>query len=105
MSGIIGSKLNIRGSGIVAKLGTDGQVFTSTGAGLSQGFEAIAGKQTIWVPANAMTPTDSNGCADIATVETQSGRPDMYVLDFDKDADEHAQFTVAFPKQWNLRSC
>ena len=43
MSGIVGSHHNIRGSGIVAKLGTDGQIFTSTGAGLSQGFEAAAG--------------------------------------------------------------
>jgi len=49
-----------------------------------------------------MTPTTSNGCAAIAAVETTSGRPDMYVLDFDKDSDEHAQFAVAFPKQWNL---
>ena len=49
-----------------------------------------------------MTPTESNGCADIAAVETQAGRPDMNVLDFDKDADEHAQFTIAFPKSWNL---
>ena len=43
MSGIVGSYFNTRGSGIVAKLGTDGQVFTSTGAGLKQGFEAAAG--------------------------------------------------------------
>ena len=36
MSGIIGSKINIRGSGnLVSKLGTDGQVLTSAGAGLS----------------------------------------------------------------------
>ena len=62
----------------------------------------IAGKETIWVPANAITPTTSNGCATIAAVETTSGRPDMYVLDFDKDSDEHAQFAVAFPKSWNL---
>ena len=62
----------------------------------------VAGKQTIWVPSNAMTPTTSNGCADIVAVETTSGRPDMYVLDFDKDSDEHAQFAVAFPKSWNL---
>ena len=26
----------------------------------------------------------------------------MYVLVFVKDCDEHAQFTVAFPTQWNL---
>jgi hypothetical protein len=43
MSGIVGSYFNTRGSGVVAKLGTDGQVFTSTGAGLSQGFETAAG--------------------------------------------------------------
>ena len=43
MSGIVGSYFNTRGSGVVAKLGTDGQVFTSAGAGLSQGFEAAAG--------------------------------------------------------------
>jgi hypothetical protein len=62
----------------------------------------IYGKQTIWIPANAMTPTTSNGCAAIAAVETTAARPDMYVLDFDNSADENAQFTVAFPKSWNL---
>ena len=62
----------------------------------------IAGKQTIWVPSNAMTPTESNGCADITAVETTSGRPDMNVLDFDDGSDEHAQFSVAFPKSWDL---
>jgi hypothetical protein len=43
MSGIVGSNHNIRGSGVVAKLGTDGQVFTSAGAGVKQTFEAAAG--------------------------------------------------------------
>ena len=62
----------------------------------------IAGKETIWVPANSMTPTNSNGCADIAKVETTAGRPDLNVLDFDDGSDEHAQFAVAFPKSWNL---
>jgi len=62
----------------------------------------VAGKETIWVPASAMQPTTSNGCSDLTTVETTSGRPDMVVLDFDDGADEHAQFSVAFPKSWNL---
>ena len=43
MRGIVGSYFNTRGSGVVAKLGTDGQVFTSSGAGVSQDFEAAAG--------------------------------------------------------------
>jgi hypothetical protein len=49
-----------------------------------------------------MQPTTSNPCSDLTTVETTSGRPDMVVLDFDDGADEHAQFSVAFPKSWNL---
>jgi len=43
MSGIVGSRFNIRGSGVVGKLGTDGQVFTSAGAGKSAVFEAASG--------------------------------------------------------------
>jgi hypothetical protein len=62
---------------------------------------AAVGKQTIWVPAAAMRPTSTNGCAAITDVETTSGRPDMQVLDFDATADEHAQFQVSFPKAWN----
>jgi len=78
---------------------------TSTAAELNKldgvGTLKQAGKETIWVPASAMQPTDSNGCSDLTTVETTSGRPDMVVLDFDKDSDEFAQFSVAFPKSWN----
>jgi len=62
----------------------------------------VAGKNTIWVPAAAITPTKSNGCASRTQVETTAGRPDMDVLDFDASSDEHAQFSVAFPKSWNL---
>ena len=61
-----------------------------------------AGKHTIWVPAAAMRPTTSNGCAAITDVETTAGRPDMQVLDFDKDSDEHAQFQICFPKSYAL---
>jgi hypothetical protein len=67
----------------------------------STSFKQV-GKESIWVPVNAMLPTTTNGCAAVAKVETTSGRPDLYVLDFDKDSDEFAQFAVAFPKQWNL---
>ena len=41
MSGIIGSRLNTRGSGVIGSLGTDGQVLTSAGAGLSAAHENI----------------------------------------------------------------
>ena len=42
MSGIVGSKLNIRGSDRIAKLGTDGQVLTSAGAGVAAGLAAAS---------------------------------------------------------------
>ena len=43
MSGIVGSRHNIRGSGLVGSLGTDGQVFTSSGAGAGAVFEDAGG--------------------------------------------------------------
>ena len=58
------------------------------------------GKKTIWVPAAAMYPNTTNGCAALAQVELSNG-PELKVLDFDDGSDEFAQFTVAFPKSWN----
>ena len=42
MSGIVGSKLNIRGSGLVGSLGTDGQHLLSAGAGKTNIFETVS---------------------------------------------------------------
>ncbi|MDA9585287.1 hypothetical protein N9R51_00595 [Candidatus Pelagibacter sp.] len=95
--------LTVAGEVSMTTLDIGGTNVTSTATELNQldGVVAkTAGKETIWVPSNAMTPTTSNGAAR-STVETTSGRPDMEVLDFDKDSDEFAQFSVAFPKSWN----
>jgi hypothetical protein len=97
--------LTVAGEVSMTTLDIGGTNVTSTATELNQldGVVAkTAGKETIWVPAQAMTPTASNGCSTLQTVETTSGRPDMNVLDFDKDSDEFAQFAVAFPKSYNL---
>jgi len=60
----------------------------------------VAGKETIWVPASAMYGATTNP-ADAQQVETTATRPDLKVLDFDKDTDEFAQFSIAMPKSWN----
>ena len=86
----------------VATLDQAGLLTATTFAGSGASLTGIAGKQTIWIPAAAITPTASNGCAARTQVETTAGRPDMDVLDFDDGTDEHAQFSVAFPKSWNL---
>ncbi len=73
------------------------------GTGTLQGNGAalkIAGKETMWVPAQAMYGATTNG-ADPKQIETTATRPDLKVLDFDASTDEFAQFTVAMPKSWN----
>ena len=84
--------------------GADGNInIAPNGNGVVQaGGSAVkvAGKETIWVPATAMYPNTTNGCADIAQTELSNG-PELKTLDFDKDSDEFAQFAVAFPKSWN----
>jgi len=91
---------------------TDGSngniVIAPNGSGVAQAVDGgdntaaikIAGKETIWVPAVAMYPNSTNGCADLAQTELSNG-PEIKTLDFDKDSDEFAQFAVAFPKSWN----
>ena len=77
------------------------QIANSTIASGKLSFTAKEiGKESIWVPANAMYPNSTNGCADIAQTELSNG-PELKTLDFDKDSDEFAQFAVAFPKSWN----
>ena len=74
----------------------NGNVFVQAGGSAVK----VAGKETIWIPASAMYGSTTNP-ADAQQVETTATRPDMKVLDFDKDTDQFAQFSVAFPKSWN----
>lgn len=58
------------------------------------------GKQTIWIPAAAMTARVSNGAA-VGTTETSTYKVVLKTLDFDQSTDEFAQFDVRMPKSWN----
>jgi len=83
MSGIVGGK-NHRGSGLIANLGSDGEVLTSAGAGLRQVFEA-AGGGGAWTFISSATASSST------TVEFVDGTGgtvidntyDMYMLTID----------------------
>jgi len=59
------------------------------------------GLHTIWVPATAMYATTTTGCSALTQVEQTALRPELKVLDFAADADDHAQFSIAMPKNWN----
>ncbi len=62
---------------------------------------AIAGKQAIYIPASAMLPRATNGCAPLATSAGAAGQPDVPYLAFDGAAKEYAQFLMRMPKSWN----
>ena len=59
-----------------------------------------AGKQTVWVPAGAMTTRTTNGAA-AGTTESTTNKIMRRTFDFDQSTDEFAQFTIAMPKGWN----
>jgi hypothetical protein len=79
---------------VVGDLAVGGSI-TDSGAAVK-----VAGLETIYVPAAAMYPNTTAGCADLEQVELSNG-PEIKCLDFDASSDENAQFTVAFPKSWN----
>ena len=87
----IGIALKTKGSGVIQ---------AEDGGGTVAAVK-IAGKETIWIPAQAMYGTETNG-ADPQQVETTATRPDLKVLDFDASTAEYAQFAIAMPKSWNL---
>ena len=76
------------------------------GGGLTAASSVISndviGKQSMWIPAAAMYPTQTNGAAAITGADSGgSTGPDLYTLDFDASTEEHAQFSVAMPSYWN----
>jgi hypothetical protein len=77
-----------------------GRTYAELTSDLSLDTVKKQGKETIWIPAAAMYPTTTNGCAALAQVELSNG-PELKCLDFDDGSDEYAQFTVGFPKSWN----
>ena len=83
-------------------IAADGTVNLATaGATVNSAVIKTAGTETIYVPASAMYPTTTAGCAELTQVEGTAGRAELKCLDFDPSSDENAQFTVAFPKSWN----
>lgn len=59
------------------------------------------GKHSIWIPASAMTPTDTAGCAGIDKALGVVAYSDYWFLGFDTASDEHATFQIAMPDIWD----
>jgi hypothetical protein len=78
MSGIVGSKFNIRGSGLIGSLGTDGQHMLSAGAGKTNVFETVAAassnlvqiKQTVNTATETLSSTTATTISDFSVAIT-----------------------------------
>lgn len=90
-------------AGQIGIFNTDGTANGLIGAivATSGGSTPGIGKQTITIPASAMLPATTAGCANLAHLESSSNKINYGVLDFDASADEHAHFNIAMPKSWN----
>jgi hypothetical protein len=55
----------------------------------------------VYIPAEAMNPTTTGGCADLEKVESLVHLVNYWVLDFDKDVEESCFFTLRMPDNWN----
>lgn len=89
-------------AGLIGAFYTDGTANGLVGAILTPGASTPGvGKQTITIPASAMLPATTAGCANLAHLESSSNKINYGVLDFDASADEHAHFNIAMPKSWN----
>lgn len=60
----------------------------------------VIGKQTVWVPAAAITARTTDGPATYSA-ELGANKVMQAALSFDPDTEQFAQFEVAMPKSWN----
>lgn len=61
----------------------------------------VVGVQDLFIPASAMWPTITNGCATLAPTEMATSLANIQTLDFDQTTEEHAQFQIVLPRKWN----
>lgn len=88
----VGQVLKWNGTAWVA--GTD-----ETGGG--GGGTTTAGRTMIPVMAGSMQPSASGGSGVLTNVATSANQPDILTLNFNQTTQQHAQFSIPFPKRWN----
>lgn len=60
-----------------------------------------SGTRVVYIPASAMWPGTTSGCAALAKTELGTNDVDIQTLDFDTSSDEFAQFALQMPGNWN----
>jgi hypothetical protein len=78
----------------------DGDGFQEAGSSSSSGG-STSGRHAVYVPAGGMSPSNTGGCAALATIASAANQPDIQTLDFDTTTQEYAQFAFRMPKSWD----
>lgn len=78
----------------------DATIVASGAVTLAAGVKVL-GLQDMWIPAGAIYPRTSNGCAALAQRETATNKVNNKVLDFDATTQEFAQCTIVFARNYN----
>ncbi len=68
---------------------------------LLTGGAPLAATGEIFLSSAGGWPSTTNGCADNVKKEYATNDIDLFVLDFDKDNDEFAQWSVPMPADWD----
>lgn len=61
----------------------------------------VVGVQDLFIPASAMWPRYSDGCAAIQQIEMATSLFNIQSLDFDQTTQEFCQFQIRLPRKWN----
>lgn len=84
----------LKWNGTAWAAGTD-----DTGGG--GGGTTTAGRTMIPIMAGSMQPSASGGSGVLTNVATSANQPDILTLNFNQTTQQHAQFSIPFPKRWN----
>ena len=104
---LITSLLNVFTQSTGAVDGTKVMKITSTDGQLATGgniqVNSADPKRTIYVPASAMYPSTTAGCASLTQVESSTNKVNIKVLDFDGagSSKESAEFGIQSPSYWD----
>lgn len=78
-----------------------GSASTAQTAAIAAAAAATIGVKDLFIPAAAMWPTITNGCAQLAQSEIATSLFNIQTLDYDQTTEEHAQFQLVLPRAWN----